>query len=89
MYDRVDLFTPFATPWRVVMMAEHAGDLLANNDLLLNLNPPCEIRNTSWIQPGKIMREMTLSMKGSKELVDFAVKRHLQYIHFDAGWYGF
>ena len=32
---------------------------------------------------------MTLSMKGSKELVDFAVKRHLQYIHFDAGWYGF
>jgi alpha-glucosidase len=32
---------------------------------------------------------MTLSMKGSKELVDFAVKRHLQYIHFDAGWYGY
>jgi alpha-glucosidase len=32
---------------------------------------------------------MTLSMKGSKELIDFAVKRHLQYIHFDAGWYGY
>jgi alpha-glucosidase len=89
LYDRVDSFTPFATPWRVVMVAEHAGELLANNGLLLNLNPPCEIRNTSWIQPGKIMREMTLSMKGAKELVDFAVKRHLQYIHFDAGWYGF
>ena len=89
IYDRVDLFTPFATPWRVVMVAEHAGELLANNDLLLNLNAPCEISNTSWIQPGKVMREITLSMKGSKELVDFAVKRHLQYIHFDAGWYGF
>src|SRR6187401_203472 len=89
IYDRVDFFTPFATPWRVVMVAEHAGQLLANNDLLLNLNPPCEIKNTSWIKPGKIIREMTLSMKGSKELVDFAVKRNLQYIHFDAGWYGY
>jgi len=89
IYDRVDFFTPFATPWRVVMVSERPGDLLANNDLLLNLNPPCEIRNTSWIKPGKVMREITLSMKGSKELVDFAVKRHLQYIHFDAGWYGY
>ncbi|MES2006439.1 MAG: glycoside hydrolase family 97 N-terminal domain-containing protein [Bacteroidota bacterium] len=89
MYDRVDLFTPIATPWRVVMVAEHPGQLLANNDLLLNLNPPSEISNTSWIKPGKIMREMSLSMKGVKELVDFAVKRHLQYIHFDAGWYGY
>jgi len=89
MYDAVDLYTPIATPWRVVMAAERAGDLLANNDLLLNLNPPNEIKNTAWIKPGKVMREMSLSMKGSKELVDFAVKRHLQYIHFDAGWYGY
>lgn len=89
MYDRVDFFTPFATPWRVIMVAERPGDLLANNDLLLNLNTPCEIGNTSWIKPGKVMREMTLSMKGSKALIDFAVKRHLQYIHFDAGWYGY
>ena len=89
IYDRVDFFTPFATPWRVVMVAERPGDLLANNDLLLNLNPPCEIKNTSWIKPGKVMREISLSMKGSKELVDFAAKRHLQYIHFDAGWYGY
>ncbi|WP_140939266.1 glycoside hydrolase family 97 protein [Sphingobacterium lumbrici] len=89
MYDKVDFFTPFATPWRVIMVADRAGQLLANNDLLLNLNPPSEINNTSWIQPGKVMREMTLSMKGAKELVDFAVKRKIQYIHFDAGWYGY
>jgi alpha-glucosidase len=89
MYDRVDLTTPFGTPWRVVMVAERPGQLLENNDLLLNLNPPCEITNTSWIKPGKIMRETTLSAKGVKDLVDFAVKRNLQYIHFDAGWYGY
>jgi alpha-glucosidase len=88
MYDRVDLTTPFATPWRVIMPAEKPGDLLANNDIFLNLNEPCLIENTSWIKPGKIIREISLSTSGAKELVDFAVKRHLQYIHFDAGWYG-
>ena len=89
MYDRVDLTTPFATPWRVIMPAEKPTELLGNNDIFLNLNESCRIENTDWIKPGKIMREITLSTKGSKELVDFAVKRHLQYIHFDAGWYGY
>lgn len=89
IYDIVDYFTPFSTPWRVVMAAKRPGDLLAGNDLLLNLNPPCAIENTAWIQPGKVIREVTLSMKGAKECIDFAVKRKLQYIHFDAGWYGY
>ena len=89
MYDKVDLTTPFSTPWRVVMVAERPGQLLENNDLLLNLNPPCEIKNTDWIKPGKVMREITLSAKGAKDLVDFAVKRRIQFIHFDAGWYGY
>ena len=89
MYDRVDLTTPFATPWRVIMPAEKPTELLANNDIFLNLNEPCKIENTAWIKPGKVMREITLSTKGAKELVDFAVKRRLQYIHFDAGWYGY
>lgn len=89
IYGEVDFYTPFATPWRVVMAAKHPGELLSNNDLLLNLNPPCAIENTSWIKPGKVMREMTLSMNGAKSLIDFAVKHKLQYIHFDAGWYGY
>ncbi len=88
MFDQVVLPTPFATPWRVIMVAQRPAELLANNDLLLNLNPPCAITNTGWIKPGKVMREITLSTNGAKALVDFAVKRHLQYIHFDAGWYG-
>ncbi|MBO9593928.1 MAG: glycoside hydrolase family 97 catalytic domain-containing protein [Niabella sp.] len=88
MFDTVSLPTPFATPWRVIMIAQKPTELPANNDLLLNLNPPCAIRNTGWIKPGKVMREITLSTGGAKALVDFAVKRHLQYIHFDAGWYG-
>jgi alpha-glucosidase len=89
LYGEVDEIAPFHSPWRVIMVAEKAGELLANNDLILNLNPPCALKNTAWIKPGKVMREVTLSTDGAMRLVDFAVARHLQYIHFDAGWYGF
>ena len=89
MHDRVELTTGFATPWRVIMVAQKATDLLQNNDIILNLNPPCAIDNISWIKPGKAVREMTLTTDGAIKLIDFAVKRHLQYIEFDAGWYGF
>lgn len=89
MYGEVDEITPFATPWRVVMVAEKPGQLLENNFLILNLNPENQISDSRWIKPGKVMREVTLSTSGAKELVDFAVKRNLQYIHFDAGWYGY
>lgn len=88
LYGPVDLTSPFSTPWRVVMVAEQPGKLLENNDIILNLNPPSEIANTLWIKPGKVMREVTLSSKGVKETVDFAVKHNIQYIHIDAGWYG-
>lgn len=89
MFDKVELTTPFETPWHVIMFAEKATELLQNNDLILNLNDPCAIKNTDWIKPGKIIRETSLSTKGAKEVVDFAAKRHLQYVHFDAGWYGY
>lgn len=88
-YGAVDEITPFYSPWRVIMVAEKPGNLLENNDIILNLNPPSELENTWWIKPGKIMREMTLSTAGALKLVDFAVQRNLQYIHFDAGWYGY
>lgn len=89
MYGDVDEIAPFNSPWRVVMVAEKAGDLLDNNDLILNLNPPCAITDPSWIKPGQVMREMTLSTSGAKKLVDFAVAHSIKYIHFDAGWYGY
>ena len=88
MYDEVNLSTPFATPWRVVMAAQTPAQLLANNDLILNLNLPCEIDNTSWIKPGKVIREVTLTTIGAKACIDFAASHKLQYIEFDAGWYG-
>jgi alpha-glucosidase len=79
---------PLTTPWRVVMAADSPGRLLESNYLILNLNDPCAIADTSWIKPGKVIREVTLTTAGGKACVDFAVKRGLQYIEFDAGWYG-
>lgn len=89
MYGPVEDIAPYHTPWRVIMCADKPGEILEHNDLILNLNPPCRIEDPSWIKPGKVMREVTLTTEGGKALVDFAVKRRLQYIHFDAGWYGF
>ena len=88
MYGPVEEIAPFASPWRVVMVAEKPVDLLANNDLILNLNPPCEIEKTDWIRPGKIIRAISLTTEGAKKVVDFAEKRKIEYVHFDAGWYG-
>ncbi len=88
MYDAVEDIAPFEPPWRVVMIAESPKDLINNNDLILNLNKPCQIEDTSWIKPGRIIRTVSLTTDGAKKVVDFAVKRGLNYIHFDSGWYG-
>lgn len=88
MYTPADLISPFGTPWRVIMVAEKPGDLIQNNNLLLNLNPPSKIKDESWIKPGKIIRVMTQTTADAKENIDFAVKHNLQYILFDWKWYG-
>ncbi|GAA3612751.1 glycoside hydrolase family 97 N-terminal domain-containing protein [Flavivirga amylovorans] len=82
----VDL--PLNTPWRFIMAAEKPGQLLEHNYLLLNLNEPNQLEDTSWIKPGKVIRETTLTTKGGIACVDFAEKHNLQFIEFDAGWYG-
>ncbi|GHV21703.1 alpha-glucosidase [Bacteroidia bacterium] len=88
MYDKVDEIAPFSLPWRVVMVADHPKDLLANNDIYLNLNKACEIGDVGWIKPGKVMRVTALTTEAGKKMIDLAAKRRLDYIHFDAGWYG-
>lgn len=80
MYDSVDELPPFHTPWRVIMIANTPSELLQNNDIILNLNKPCEIKNTGWIKPGKVLREMTLSTEGAKKAIDFCVKHNIQYL---------
>jgi alpha-glucosidase len=79
---------PLTTPWRFIMAADNPGQLLENDFLVLNLNGPCVLTNTAWIKPGKVIRETTLTTAGGLACVDFAARHNLQYIEFDAGWYG-
>ncbi|MDN3666733.1 glycoside hydrolase family 97 N-terminal domain-containing protein [Algibacter miyuki] len=79
---------PFQSPWRVVMMAKNEGELLENNYLIQNLNDPSAIADESWIKPGKVLRETTLTTQGAYAAIDFVAEHNMQYIMFDAGWYG-
>ncbi len=45
--------TPLRTPWRTFMIGEKPGDLIESN-IIVNLNPPTKIKDTSWIKPGKV-----------------------------------
>lgn len=46
--------TPCHTPWRTIMIVDDARKVLASR-LILNLNEPCKIEDTSWIKPVKYM----------------------------------
>lgn len=78
----------YRSPWRYVMVAWHPGQLVQNNDFVLNLNEPNQIQNTSWIRPGEVLREVTLTTAGSLAAIDFAAENNIAYVEFDAGWYG-
>jgi alpha-glucosidase len=88
LHSSVDVIPAYSTPWRVVMAADKTTDLIANNTIILNLNPDNQLKDFSWIKPGKAIRVAKLTQADAKKCVDFAASRGLQYIHLDAGWYG-
>ena len=88
LFHPADIITAYDMPWRFIMVGEKAIDLINNKQMVLNLNAPCQIQDTSWIKPGKVFRVCRLDMKTCMEGVDFCVDRGLQYIELDAGWYG-
>jgi glucan 1,4-alpha-glucosidase len=50
--NKAYLQTPARTPWRTVVVSDNAPDILASK-LILNLNEPSRVRDTSWIKPVK------------------------------------
>lgn len=88
LFHPADIITAYDMPWRFIMVGEKAIGLINNKQMVLNLNAPCQIQDTSWIKPGKAFRVCRLDMKTCMEGVDFCVDRGLQYIELDAGWYG-
>ena len=88
MYSPVDIVTYYATPWKVIMAADTPGQLLENNDIIQNLNPACQVADAaSWVKPGKIMRETTISTEGAIKTIDFCAEHNIPYMLFDWLWY--
>lgn len=50
--EKVFAKTPFESPWRTIIIARNPGDLMLSR-MMLNLNEPSKITDTSWIQPGR------------------------------------
>lgn len=91
--------TPKATAWDVVMVNSTPGGLIQGDDMILNLNPPCALTNTSWIRPGKaawdwwsgdyavgVNFKPGMNTATMEHYIEFASKAHLHYMLIDAGW---
>ena len=87
MYSPVDIVTYYATPWKIVMTAEKPGQLIEHNYIIENLNPACEIKDTSWIKPGKIMRSVEVTTQGGLATIDFCAEHNIPYMLYDWKWY--
>ena len=86
-------------PWRIVGVAEKDTDLVAN-PLVYLLARPSQIKDTSWIRPGKVAWDWwnALGLRGVdfkpgvntrtyKAFIDFAARNGIEYIILDEGWY--
>lgn len=51
---KVKTTAPFQSPWRTIQIGEKAGDLITSY-LILNLNEPNKMEDTSWIKPRKYL----------------------------------
>ena len=86
-------------PWRVLGIARRDADLITNQ-LVWLLEKPSELRDTSWIKPGKVSWDWWnannlygvdfksgINTQTYKYYVDFAAKYGIPYIILDEGWY--
>ncbi len=89
--------TPVRSAWRVLMIADRPGRLVESN-LVVNLNPPSAIGDTSWIQPGKTawdwwngsqakgVAQPGKNNETMKYYIDFSARNKFEYMLIDAGW---
>ncbi|HUX28977.1 MAG TPA: glycoside hydrolase family 97 protein [Terracidiphilus sp.] len=94
----VDATTPVSSPWRVLLIGDEPGRLIESN-IVLNLNPPCKIADTSWIRAGKsawdwwsgeaapsVSFKTGMNTATMKHYIDFASASGFPYMLVDAGW---
>ncbi len=94
----VSAATPVASPWRVLMIGSEPGRLIESN-IVINLNPPSQIADTSWIKPGKTAWDWWsgsyaegvdfrpgMNTGTMNHYIDFSAANRLEYMLIDAGW---
>ena len=84
--------TPVKSAWRVLMIADRPGRLVESN-MVVNLNPPSAIGDTSWIKPGKTSwdwwnagQKNGKSNETAKYCIDFSARNKFEYMLLDGGW---
>lgn len=91
--EKVIYQTPHKTPWRVIMLGETPGDLV-ESEIIQNLNDPCEIEDTSWIEPGLSAwdhwwsGEVKMEQSVIYEYIDLASEMGWPFMLIDWQWYG-
>ena len=94
---------PFVSPWRTIHITKRPGDLITSK-LMLNLNEPCKIADTSWITTGKYvgiwwgmhMEDYTWAQGpkhgattvNTKRYIDFAAKHGMNGVLVEGWNYG-
>ncbi len=88
-------------PWRILAIAKKDGDLITNQ-LVYQLAEELRIKESSWIQPGKVAWDWWnanniynvdfragVNTETYKYYIDFASEYGIEYIILDEGWYRF
>ncbi|MDD7556194.1 glycoside hydrolase family 97 catalytic domain-containing protein [Ruminococcus sp.] len=82
----------FHTPWRALVIGDDLNET-SNSDLIMNLNPPSVLEDTSWIKPGKCAWSWWSSGGDSpveyhvqKDYIDFAAENGWDFVCLDFGW---
>ncbi|EWM55222.1 glycoside hydrolase family 97 catalytic domain-containing protein [Ruminococcus flavefaciens] len=88
----ITMGSAFHTPWRAVVIGDSL-DHMASSDLILNLNPPSVIEDTSWIRPGKTAwswwssgGDSPVEYHTQKDYIDFAADNGWDFVCLDFGW---
>ncbi len=76
------------TPWRIVIVTHGAPALIETAGLIPTLARPSALADTSWIRPGRAIRVTKFTTEHTLSVIDFAAKHKLEYVEFDAHWYG-
>ena len=74
--DKAYLQAPCVSPWRTIMISDDARDIVGSK-MILNLNDPSKIEDTSWIKPMKYVG-IWWEMHVGKSTWDFAGSQNAQ-----------